>query len=175
MRLVALLILTTLPFRPLQAEEQGLELAVKATYLVKFEPFVSWPAASFADPAAPFVLCVAEPDPFGPLLEKAADGLHAGSHPILIQRIGDAGESAKCKLLYIGRAASAPKPADFRGKPVLTITDAAPEERRGIIDFRIVDGRVRFTIDDAAAAESGLSISSKLLSLAVSVHEKEAN
>jgi hypothetical protein len=53
---------------------------------------------------------------------------------------------------------------------VLTVTDSARDEpARGIINFLIQNNRVRFEIDNGAAAESGLTISSKLLSLAVSV------
>ncbi len=38
---------------------------------------------------------------------------------------------------------------------------------RGMIDFVLKDARVRFRIDPRAAERSGLTISSKLLSLAV--------
>ncbi len=38
-----------------------------------------------------------------------------------------------------------------------------------MIEFTLVDGRVRFAIDDAAATASGVQISSKLLELAVKV------
>jgi hypothetical protein len=56
------------------------------------------------------------------------------------------------------------------GAAVLTVTDAAPDDRsRGIIDFVVQNHRVRFTIDDRAAAENGITISSHLFSLALSV------
>ena len=56
------------------------------------------------------------------------------------------------------------------GKPVLTVTDAADDAgAKGMINFVIAAGRVRFEIDDVAARAGGLVISSKLLSLAVSV------
>jgi len=53
---------------------------------------------------------------------------------------------------------------------VLTITDGvADPAARGMINFVIVDNRVRFEIDAGGARRAGLDISSKLLSLAVSV------
>jgi YfiR/HmsC-like len=56
---------------------------------------------------------------------------------------------------------------------VLTVTDgAADPDNRGIINFVISDGRVRFEIDNLAAEASRLTISSKLLSLAVRVAGK---
>jgi hypothetical protein len=53
--------------------------------------------------------------------------------------------------------------------PLLVVTSQAAEGHKGIINFVIRDDRVRFEIDDAEAARRGLTISSKLLSLAVSV------
>jgi len=56
---------------------------------------------------------------------------------------------------------------------VLTVTDGAgPPGARGIIHFTLKDRRVRFVIDEAQAAERGLSISSRLLALAVSVRQR---
>ena len=53
---------------------------------------------------------------------------------------------------------------------MLTVTDAAvSRDEKGIVHFVIHDDRVRFEIDDRAAAENGLMISSKVLSLALSV------
>jgi len=54
--------------------------------------------------------------------------------------------------------------------PVLTVTDSIDAlDAKGMINFVVADNRVRFEIDDAAARRSGLVISSKLLSLALSV------
>jgi hypothetical protein len=59
--------------------------------------------------------------------------------------------------------------AALNRKPVLTVTDSASGGGRGIIHFSIVDGRVRFFIDQASAEQRGLGISSRLLALAVGV------
>ena len=56
----------------------------------------------------------------------------------------------------------------LRGSPVLTVGDAK-ESGGGIVTFVVKDNRVRFTVDDEAAAQNGLVISSKLLSLALNV------
>jgi hypothetical protein len=57
-------------------------------------------------------------------------------------------------------------------QPVLTVTDSANASQRGIVHFVVVGGRVRFFIDEAAAAERGLLISSRLLGLAVAVRTR---
>jgi hypothetical protein len=52
---------------------------------------------------------------------------------------------------------------------VLVVTDSANGADRGQIHFAIDQNRVRFHVDDAAAKKAGLTISSRLLSLALSV------
>ena len=60
-----------------------------------------------------------------------------------------------------------------RGKNVLTISDESSNpSKAGIINFVVQDDRVRFEIDNEAAAQNGLVISSKLLSLAINVKQR---
>ena len=73
-------------------------------------------------------------------------------------------------MLYVTGALSDDALRAVRQLPVLTVTDAATGANdRGVIHFAVVDNRVRFHIDEAQAAESGLTISSRLLSVALSV------
>ena len=154
-------------------DANALALAVKATFLYKFEPFVSWPAQAFASPDAPFTICVVGGDPFGPLLDRAVAGQQTAGHPITVLRLGAVSRDAHCQLLYV----AATDPGAVRqaesavaGTAVLTVTDSIDDgTAKGMINFVIADNRVRFEIDDAAARQNGLTISSKLLSLAVAV------
>jgi hypothetical protein len=54
-------------------------------------------------------------------------------------------------------------------EPVLTVTDGDGGVNNSIIQFVMVAGRVRFMIDQNAAQNSGIAISSKLLEQAVNV------
>jgi hypothetical protein len=148
-----------------------LEVAVKATDLYKFAAFVEWPPAAFAGPAEPAVLCISGDDPFGPLLDQAVRGQRIGDRPIVVMRLDRVDKGAACTILFAAASRRQP-PAEaldkVRGQPVLTVTDDAGDPNaRGMIDFVLRDGRVRFRIDPRAAERSGLMISSKLLSLAV--------
>ena len=60
----------------------------------------------------------------------------------------------------------------LRARPILTITDGRNGPTRGMIHFTNSAGRVRFFIDEAEAAERGLSISSRLLALALGVRQR---
>ena len=152
---------------------QTLELAIKATYLYKFAPFVEWPASAFEGPSSPINICIVGADPFGVTLDQAVASQRVSDRPIVIRRI--ATPSPRCHIAFIsGADAFVAQALDaVRGAPVLTVTDnAAAANMRGIINFVIVANHVRFDIDDAAAARSGITVSSKLLSLAHSVRPR---
>lgn len=156
------------------ARSQSLEYPVKAAYLPKFAPFVDWPPRAFSAPGSAFAICVVGPDPFGPVLDRAVAGQKLGDHPIVVRRLAAA--SRDCHVLYLGLQ----NPQQVRdalkavqGAPVLTITDGARQtSAHGIVHFTIKDNRVRFAIDDQAAADNGLTISSKLMNLALSVKRR---
>jgi hypothetical protein len=157
--------------------DTGLEHAVKATFLYKFGDFVSWPADAAAVPGAPVNICIAGDDPFGKLLDDAVAGKRIAWREIVLHRLNDSilrdGDAAACQILY----AHGPRAADVLnavgGKPVLTVTDAAPDTAKGVINFVLKDNRVRFEIDARAAAAVGLDISSQLLTLAIAVRRKD--
>lgn len=145
---------------------QNLEYAVKANFLVRFTAFVAWPAPAFAGPGSPINLCVVGADPFGQTLDQAAAGQTAHGRPINLRRLQRIDQG--CHLAYIGRGgAEAARPV--QGAPVLIVTDETSGRSRGAIHFVVMDDRVRFHIDQTAAASTGLNLDSRLLSLAVSV------
>ncbi len=150
-----------------------LEYAVKATYLYKLAPFIDWPPGAFASADAPFAICVVGDDPFDDFLAHAIAGRAFGMHPFVVHRLDALTGDADCRIAYIGRLHSqsvAQALASVQGTPVLTVTDSDTVADNGsIMQFVIKGGRVRFDIDNAAAARNHLSISSKLLNLAAVV------
>jgi hypothetical protein len=161
------------PVEAPRAATAPLELAVKATYLYKFAPFVEWPPAAFASPTSSLILCVIGDDPFGDMLDRAVAGQRAGDRAIVVRR--SARVLSGCHILY---AAGSPAQsvrdilAAVHGTPALTVTDQGQDDARGIVNLVVQENKVRFEIDDRAAMEDGLAISSKLLSLAVSVRPR---
>jgi hypothetical protein len=148
-----------------RAQPRSLESAVKAAFLTKFGAFVTWPSRA----AGPLQLCVVGDDPFGAALEQAAQG-QGGA--VAVRRMPMVERESGCDVVYLagsGRQSPAQALAAVRGTPVLTITDAARGGPHGMIHFVVFEDRVRFQVDAAQAAQSGLAISSKLLTLALSV------
>ncbi len=171
-RLVAFIALAGLFAITAARAQSSLEYTVKAAYLAKFAPFIDWPADAFASPNAPLNICVLGPDPFGTDLEKATAGQKDGDHPLAVRRMETLLPGAVCQILFIHDADLADEALDaLRTRPVMTVTDSGMRAH-GIISFVVIDNHVRFDIDDDAARRVGLSISSKLLTLAHAVRHR---
>jgi hypothetical protein len=151
------------------------EYTVKAAYLSKFGAFVDWPPNAFASPNSPIVICVAGEDPFGPVLDQTVGGQRIGPRGIEIRRMERVERNPGCQILYIGgsrRQSAAEALKNVQGAPVLTVTDGRRNGPPGIIEFTVSNNHVRFSVDPDAASQCGLTISSKLLSVAVAVRNR---
>jgi YfiR/HmsC-like len=156
------------------ASPRSLEKAVKASFLIKFVPFVEWPPAAFTASDKMFMICVMGEDPFGKILNDVVRGQKIRQRPVGVRRLDPMGDPAGCHILYVGRSPEADYTpfAMVGGQPVLTVTDRGGGPPGAMIEFVMQNGRVRFQIDDSAARANGLKISSKLLGLAIAVNRK---
>ena len=161
-------ILLALLLMPAAAHAQPTDTAVKAAFLPRFARYVNWPTGAMPKGSDPFVLCVIGSDPFGAALDDAARSQLVDGRRIVVRRLSSAAGADACQIAF---AQSAQALQGLARKPVLTVTDAMNGGPRGIVQFTIVGGRVRFFIDQAAAAQRGLSISSRLLALALGVRQ----
>jgi hypothetical protein len=146
---------------------EPIEYAVKAAYLAKFPFYVEWPPGAFAAPASPVVLCIVGDDPFGQAIDEAVAGQQVQGRPITVRRMKTIARDSGCHIAYVGADTRAEA---LRGGTVLVVSDGP--NGSGIINFVLRDNKVRFTVDDEAAFQNGLSISSKLLSVALSVRAR---
>jgi hypothetical protein len=171
--LLALALTIVLPLTA--AFAQPTEQAVKAAFIPKFARYVEWPAAARPGSRDPFQLCVIGRDPFGTLLDQAAASEVIEGHRVAVRRLRTAEGSDACHLAFVRGASSQETGrllSALRARPVLTITDSRAGPARGMIHFTNSAGRVRFFIDEAEASEHGLSISSRLLALALGVRQR---
>ncbi len=149
------------------AQTVPLEYQVKAAYLFNFTKFVEWPSEAVAADA-PFTICVAEENPFGPALATTLNGELFQGHRLMTRVVHDMHPS--CQVLFIPRnVPPGPFLRKARTSPVLTVGETREFlTQGGIINFILEDGKVRFEIDQEAASRAGLRISSRLLKLAPS-------
>jgi hypothetical protein len=149
------------------ARAQSIELAVKATFLLRFGDFVGWPAEAF-NGNEPLRICVLGPDPFGTLLNDAVAGQKVQGRDVAVVDVPDGAPLPRCHMIYVQSPRTAQERLGaIRGMPVLTVFDT--DSAGGIINFVIDKNRVRFAIDPQGAATNRLTISSKLLALAVNL------
>jgi hypothetical protein len=149
---------------------EPVEYAVKAAYLTKFGIYVEWPDIA---PGSTLNLCVAGNDPFGKALDSAASGQQPGNHSIVVRRLPTVTPESNCQIAFFGSADPAAQQTidSLRGSPVLTVSDSGG--KGAIVNFVLKDNRVRFEIDEAAAAQNNLVLSAKLLGLALNVKSRQ--
>lgn len=161
---------------PAAAQDQvPLEYQVKAAFLYQFLSFVEWPAAALAGTRDTMVVGVVGETPMAAALEPLA-GKPVRGRSLVVRPLRDLKSPGVLHVLFAGasarnRVASALQAV--KGTSVLTIGETEGFARLGgMINFVIVDGKVRFEINPRAAEEAQLRISSKLLRLARIVEEK---
>ena len=164
-----MVLLLSAPAHVMADEVRISEYQVKTAFLYNFSRFVTWPQATLQD-RTEFTLCVTGSDPFGPQLDSLT-GKAIHEKTLVVRRLSSLAMVDDCQLVYIGENAERSEILLLLGgQPVLTISDAAGFiEEGGIIQFMLIQNKVRFRVNVAAANAAGLNISSKLLSLAISV------
>ncbi len=157
-------------FAGVPARAEVSDVAVKAAFIPKFARYVTWPASASA--RGQIVICVIGDDPFGNMLNQAIAGQSVDGHPFVIKRMSSASGASDCAIAFVDGSHAGEALAALAHQPVLTITDSRSSSQHGVIHFAVVDGRVRFFIDNAQAQARGLTISSRLLALAIGVTQR---
>lgn len=149
------------------------EYLIKAGFIFNFAKFVEWPQNTFSQPDSPIVIGILGTDPFGSIIDQIVQDKKIGGRGIVIKRLkwgADSKDLKECKILFVGaseRAHLDELVQSLRGLPILTVGETPGfAERGGVIRLVLEDNRVRFEVNVDAARQSGLTISSRLLTLA---------
>lgn len=174
--LLSLLILSVLiAATPNTFSQSVSEYAVKAAFVYNFAKFVSWPAGAFKDKNSPMDICILGENPFGNSLNHIVEGKTFNGRAFAVKYIRRADQSAPCQIVFISRSERMHLDGILAGlgkSSVLTVGDTDGFARQGVmINMYLDENKVRFEINPGAAAKAGISISSKLLSLAKIVSE----
>jgi len=150
---------------------RALQQRVKAAYLTKFPAFVDWPAAAFATPGSPIVIGVAGNDEIARELDAAIAGREVAERPLRVQRLSPGEpDNGCCHVLFVGGGADPAarlQLAGTQGRAVLTVTDTPGTHPPGsVINFQVVEDRMRFDISREAAEKNGLQLRAQLLAVA---------
>lgn len=152
------------------------EYTIKAGLVFNFIKFIDWPTTAFVNDSDPYRLCIFSPKDvstsFSQLEKHSAKG-RAIKVAMLTELTPITVET--CHILYTTETADTQGFLGTRlapNQPVLTIGETELFARDGgIINFVVVDNRVKFEINTGAARARQLRISSKLSALAVQVFD----
>jgi hypothetical protein len=145
------------------------EYQVKAAFLLRFIPFVEWPAHVFGDPEAPIQIGILGEDPFGAVLDQMVTNQRIRNRPLIVTRAKNIDDLVDCHLIYV--CDSEIKRLNevtnhFSMSSILTISDLDGfAEHGGIIRFYLENKKIRFEINPHAAQRQHLKLSAQLLNL----------
>jgi len=143
------------------------EYPIKAAFLCKFGNYIEWLPAAFAGPDAPFVIGVLAPMAVADEVVAAANGLLVQGRPIVVRRVAPSDSLDGLHILFIarGQAGLLAALAAVKDRPILTVTESG-SEAGAIVNFVVVNNKVRFDVSLPAAERSGLKVSARLLGVA---------
>ena len=153
-----------------QAAGAALERSVKAAFLYKFLGYAEFPASAFADAAAPVVIGVVGADEMAAELSRIVAGRTVNSRPVLVKTLREGEAPTGVHLLFVAGADSARVARVLKAaqpSPMLLVTESENGLQQGsVINFKIVDERVRFDVSLDAADKNNIKLSSRLLTVA---------
>jgi hypothetical protein len=151
------------------------EIEVKAAYLYNFGRFVQWSPAAAASKGNSFPICVFGQDPFGAVLDTTLSGESIDGKAVVAKRVSKAQDALDCRVLYISASEDSRLKEILVGLDkagVLTVSDIPQfSQRGGMIQFVVVANKIRFEVNLMSAQEAGLTLSSDLLKVAVTVRK----
>ena len=141
---------------------------IHSAMLFNFMKYIQWPNES---EGGDFVLGILGEDNVFNTMKSRYDGKPKGAKKYVVKKISSADEAANCSVVYIGKT----KSKEFEdvknaaaGKPILTITDSNNLGQKGsCINFRVIDGKLKFELNNASLTGANLKVSSQLSSMAI--------
>lgn len=146
------------------------EYDVKAAFLYKFASYVEWPPRVFSGEDSPVIFAVLDAAEIEDKLQAIVRGRQVQGRAVQIRHLQADDELTGVHVLFIGRSSNADIETllrDAATKSVLTVTETEAQRYGGsIINFEIVDDKVRFDVSLDPAKQGELKISSRLLQVA---------
>jgi hypothetical protein len=154
---------------PYAADKEIPEYEIKAAFIYNFAKFIEWPNLSSSDTNNPLVLCFMDGETVRDAFKTVKEATVKG-RKVMIQEYQGLNDMSACHILFVPSSWKEEQPKileTVRNKPILTIGETQEFcEQGGIINFRLIENKVRFEINIDAAKQAGLMISSQLLKLA---------
>lgn len=146
---------------------------VKAAFVYNFAKFVEWPTGKLNESIN---VCVLGESPLGFSALKAIDGRIAQDKSLATKLLNKSDDLTGCQIVFVA-ASERNKMAQLlktaHRQHALTVSDMDGfAEAGGAIGLVKSDDKIRFEVNLLAAKDAELSISSRLLSLALAVYDE---
>jgi len=161
-----------------QSDAQTAEYRVKAAFLYKFGGYVEWPQGVFAKPDSPIAIGVIGAEALAEELARIVAGRTINGRPVTVRKLRPGEAVASLHVLFVGRSDSS-RLADIlaaaKGQPLLTVTETEEALELGsMINFVVVEDKVRFDVAPPPSESGNLKISARLLGVARKVVTKSS-
>jgi hypothetical protein len=141
---------------------------IHSAMLFNFMKYIQWPNEG---EGSEFVLGILGEDDVFNTMKTRYDGKPKGTKKYVIKKLTSAAEASDCQVVYIGKF----KNREFEnvktavaGKAVLTITDSNNLGQKGsCINFKVIDGKLKFEMNNASLTGANLKVSTQLSSMAI--------
>jgi len=140
---------------------------VYSMMVYNFMKYIQWPT----DGSDQFVIGIAGNDEMFETMNAWYSGRKMGSRTCVIKRIEKPADAADCQVVFLDKSRS----SDFdeiqsrvQGKNTLLITDKNGLGQRGsAINFKVVDSKLKFELNQKALESANLKVASALASMAI--------
>lgn len=150
--------------------ESAIEYQVKVAFIYNFIAFTHWPEI----PEQTIYLCIYGDDHFGSEIDKL-EGKTVHGLRLKIERTDNPDKLKACQVIFFSKALGdrlLNVLNKLEGLPILTLADNPDAIAQGVvINMQLAQEKIVFEINLNVARKSGLDINSRLLQLAVKVHQ----
>jgi hypothetical protein len=141
---------------------------IHSAMMYNFIKYIQWPNEG---EGGEFVVGVLGDDDVFNTLKQWYDGKPKGTKKYVIKKLASATDASTCSVIYLGKGKSGQfdeiKTA-ISGKPVLTVTNGNGLAQKGsCINFKVVDGKLKFEMNQGTFTSNNLKVSSQLTSMAI--------
>ena len=155
---------------PCNAADATRNSKIKEAYLYNFLKYMEFPDSAVS--GSPITIGILGDDPFGAALTPITSRTYQGKS-IRIKQLAQISDADDCQMVFVcasERGNVSKILSALKGRAVITVSEIDGfVESGGVINLLVIGNRVKFEINQRAAREAGIKISSELLKLATSV------
>jgi len=152
---------------PSKAQDRSIQ-EIHSMMVYNFMKYVNWPPTSTS---GDFVIGVLGESKVHETLNKWYGTKSKGAQKIVIKKFDNASDVTDCHVLYVGKSKSGSFEdllAKLAGKPTLVVSDKSGLGKKGSgINFKTINGKLKFELNQAAIASANLKVSSQLSGMAI--------